>query len=84
MASINATTEEEKKVCLTTAVQNELVGDLVTQMYAHNAKPDRAFCTLVAKSLVKKYPYMKNVGTNVSGYVSQKSFDVKAIRSCNN
>lgn len=70
MASVNARSEEDKKLGLTAAVRNEIVRDLVTQMYAYNAKPDRAFCTKVAKLLIKKYSYMKDVGTNVSGYVS--------------
>ena len=43
--------------------------DLVTQMHAYKAKPDTAFCTTVAKLLMKMYPFMKDVGQNVSGYV---------------
>ena len=73
MACINAATEEDQRRLLTTAIRNEIVRDLVTQMYACNPRPDRAFCTVAARSLVKKYHFMKDVGTNVSGYVSQKS-----------
>ena len=69
MACIRAATEEQKKM-LTPAIRNKIVCDLVTQMYAIKLKPDRAFCTLVSKSLIKKYPFMKDTGDNVSGYVS--------------
>ena len=69
MACIKAAPEEQKRM-LTPSIRNEIVRDLVTQMYAIRQKPDRALCTLVAKSLAKKYPFMKDVGENVSGYVS--------------
>ena len=36
--------------------------------YAH--KPNKEFCTSVAKKMVKKYPFMKDVGSGVSGFVS--------------
>ncbi len=71
MTCISAASAEEKCKLLTTATRNEIVRDLVTQMYAHTSKPDRPFCTVVAKSLVKKYPFMKDAGRNVSGYVSK-------------
>ena len=35
-------------------------------MYAFRQKPDRAFCTYVAKCLVKKYPFLRDVGPNFS------------------
>ena len=70
MQCINATTPGEQKKLLTSSVRGELSCDLVTQMHAFKAKPDRAFCTTVAKLLVKKYPFVKDAGKNVSGYVS--------------
>ena len=79
MASVNAKSEEDKKIGLTAAVRNEIVRDLVTQMYAFDAKPERAFCTKVAKLLIKKYPYMKDVGPNVSGYASLKLNHIQCI-----
>ena len=70
MQCINAPTQSDKKKLLTASVRGEISRDLVTQMHAYKAKPDRAFCTTVAKLLVKKYPFMNDVGQNVSGYVS--------------
>ena len=70
MSCIKAPTVDEQKKMLTTTVRNEISRDLVTQMYSQKQRPDRAFCTLVAKSLVKKYPFMIDTGKNVSGYVS--------------
>ena len=70
MACIQAPSIEEKKKNLTVSVRGEISRDLVTQMYAFKQKPDRSFCTYVAKCLVKKYPFMMDTGRNVSGYVS--------------
>lgn len=70
MSCIRATDEEEQKKMLTPSIRNEIVRDLVTQMYTVKPKPDRAFCTLVAKSLMQKYTFMKDTGPNVCGYVS--------------
>lgn len=68
MMCIKAPTPEQKQKLLTPAVRNEVCWDVVTQMYAFNQRLDRAFCTLVAKCLVKKYPFMRDSGKNVSGY----------------
>ena len=70
MGCIRAGSTEDQKKMLTPSIRNEIVRDLVSQMYAVKLKPDRAFCTLVAKSLVKKYQFLKDTGENVSGYVS--------------
>ena len=70
MACIQASSIEEKKKNLTVSVRGEICCDLVTQMYAFKQKPDRSFCTYVAKCLVKKHPFMMDTGRNVSGYVS--------------
>ena len=40
-------------------------------MYAHMSQPNKDFCTMqVAKQLVGKYSFMRDAGTNVTGYVS--------------
>ena len=70
MQCINASTTAEQKKLLTHSLRGEIARDLVTQMHSFKSKPDRAFCTTVAKLLVKKYPFMKDAGKNVSGYVS--------------
>ena len=70
MDCISATSLEEQKRRLTPTIRGEISRDLVTQMHAFKSKPDRAFCTLAAKSLVKRYPFMKDTGKGVSGYVS--------------
>ena len=70
MQCINAPTPAEQKKLLTHSLRGEISRDLVTQMHAFKSKPDRAFCTTVAKLLVKKYSFMKDAGKNVSGYVS--------------
>lgn len=69
MACITANSVEDQKKLLTLSIRNEIIRDLVTQMYAFSPKPDRAFCSKVAKELVKKHPFMKDSGTSVSGYV---------------
>ena len=70
MACIQAPSIEERKKHLTVSIRGEISRDLVTQMYAFKQKPDRSFCTYVAKCLVKKHPFMRDTGKNVSGYVS--------------
>ena len=51
-------------------IRNAIVRDLVSTMYAFKSHPNKDFCTQAAKQLVQKYTFMKDVGTNVSGYVS--------------
>ena len=51
-------------------IRCEIVRDLVVQMYSFNPSPNKEFCTEVAKMLVKKYDFMKDIGHKVSGYVS--------------
>ena len=63
-------TEEECRQALTPKVRNEIVRDLVSQMFSFDSKPQKEFCAHVAKLLVKKYPFMRDVGLKVSGYVS--------------
>ena len=70
MSAINAPTEAEKRKLLTSSVRSAICRDLMTTMYAFMPKPDKKFCTDVAKKLVEKYSFMRDVGTNVSGYVS--------------
>ena len=70
MECINKPTEEERKLSLVRDVRCEIVRDLVVQMYSFNPRPNKEFCTEVAKMLVKKYDFMKDIGHKVSGYVS--------------
>jgi len=39
-------------------------------MYAYMPNPNKAFCTTVAKLLVETYDFLKDIGSNVTGYVS--------------
>ena len=68
--AIKAPTEAEQRKNLTPDVRNAIVRDIVTSMYAYTSKPNKEFCTQVAKLLVAKYAFMKDVGSSVSGYVS--------------
>ena len=70
MACTTAESVDEQKKLLTMSIRNEIVWDLVTQMFAFKAKLDRVFCGTVAKELVKKYPFMKDSGMTTSDYVS--------------
>ena len=54
-------------------VRNEIVRGIVSQMFSFETKPQKDFCTQVAKMLVKKYKFMRDVGQKVSGYVSYYS-----------
>ena len=70
MHCISRETEEERRLELDTSIRNEIVRDLVTQMFAMDPKPSSSFATDVARKLVRKYPFMKDVGPKVSGFVS--------------
>ena len=70
MYAINGKEESEQRKRLTPDVRNAIVHDLVTTMFAYVNKPNKEFCTKVAKKLVLKYSFMKDVGIGVSGYVS--------------
>ena len=70
MVAINAPTEAEKRKLLSTNMQSAITRDLMTTMYTFMPKPNKDFCTEVAKKLVAKYSFMRDAGTNVSGYVS--------------
>lgn len=70
MAAINASSEAEKRRLLSPSVRSAISRDLMTTMYTFMPKPDKKFCTEVAKKLVQKYSFMRDVGTNVTGYVS--------------
>ena len=70
MECINAQAESEACKLLTPTIRNEIVRDLMSQMYVLWPKPSRANCSLVAKKLVHKYPFMKDKGEGITGYVS--------------
>lgn len=63
------TRETEERQALLPKIRNEIVRDLVSQMF-FTSKPQKEFCAQVAKLLVKKYPFMRDVGQKVTGYVS--------------
>ena len=68
MSVLNSFSDDDKTKKLTIELQNEIVRDLVIQMYACSEKPDKSFHTDVAKKLVSKYPFMRDKG-GVSGCV---------------
>ena len=70
MNVIDRQNEGEKRRLLTPDIRNAIVRDLVSSMYAYSSQPRKDFCTTVAKKLVVQYPFMKDVGSSVSGYVS--------------
>jgi len=49
-------------------IRNEIVRDLVSQMFSFDPKPQKNFCTQVAK-LLKNYPFTRDVGQKVSRYM---------------
>lgn len=77
MECIFAESEAESRKLLIPTIRNEMVRDLVTQMYAVWQNPSRQNCTEVAKKLVKKYPFMKDEGASVSGYVGYYNYYYK-------
>ena len=70
MVAINAPTEAEKRKLLSTNMRSAITRDLMTTMYTFMPKPNKDFCTEVANKLVAQYSFMRDAGTNVSGYVS--------------
>jgi len=73
MACIQAPTLEEQKRKLVPSIRNEIVRDLVTQMYAFWPRPNKDVIERVAKMLVQRYPFMRDQGAHVTGYVSMTS-----------
>lgn len=69
-ACINMSSDEERSRALGPLIRNEVVRVLATQMFCYTMKLNKVFCTEVAKMLVKKYPFMRDKGEKVSGYVS--------------
>lgn len=70
MQALEAESDTEKRKMLSRETRSEIVRDLVSQMYAYMESPTKAFCTEVAKKFIQKYPFAKDVGINVTGYVS--------------
>lgn len=62
-------------------MRNEVVRTLATQMFCYDAKPQKDFCNQVTKKLVRKYPFMMDVGEKVSGY---GSWEKKLIENIHN
>ena len=84
--NIMSVMEEEdevlKKQQLTGDVKSEVVRDLVTQMFSFSKRPTKEFCTGVAKMFVEKYPFAKDLGKNVSGYVCDILFFFDVMTIC--
>ena len=66
-----------KKKSLNAEVRNEIVRDLVTNMYGYIEKPGAEFSTFAAQKLVLKYPFMRDhsikdgsANSHSGGYVS--------------
>jgi hypothetical protein len=55
---------------ITPSIRNEIVRDLVAQMFAFEPKPKKKFATEVAELLVKKYHFWEDTGKGVSKHVS--------------
>lgn len=69
-ACIDMPSDEDRGRAMGPLIRNEVVRVLATQMFCYTMKPSKVFCTEVSKMLVKKYPFMKDKGERVSGYVS--------------
>lgn len=69
-ACIDLSSDEERSRAMGPLIRNEVVRVLATQMFCYTMKPNKVFCTEVSKMLVKKYPFMRDKGEKVSGYVS--------------
>ena len=63
MQRLRKVTDEERLLQVDTYRQNKIVMDLVTQMFAIDPKPISTFRSVVANKLVKKYPFMKDIGS---------------------
>ena len=70
MYCIKMKTDEERRRALIPSVRNEIVRILATTMFSCDPSPKKDLCTKVAKMLVNKYGFMKDIGEHVSGYVS--------------
>ena len=70
MECIELETGHEKKRALTPSVPNEIVPVLANTMFCHTLNPNAEFYSRVAKMLVKKYEFMRDIADNVSGHVS--------------
>ena len=74
MERINAPSESDSRKLLTPSVRNEIVHDLVSQMYSVWPQPTRSNCTQVAKKLVRSYSFMRDEGEGITGYVRLELF----------
>ena len=65
MQRLRKVTDEEQLLQIDTSRRNKIVRDLVTQMFAIDPKPNSTFGSV---ELVRKYPFMKDIGSKVSGF----------------
>ena len=70
MQCIQQDNDEERKCSLVPSIRNEIVCVLATNMFCYDPNPRKELCTKVARMLVKKHKFLKDVGDRVSGYVS--------------
>ncbi len=56
--------------CLDDSARCEIVRTLVCLLFSRYSKPDRSHCGTMARQLILRYPFMKDVSGK--GYVSQK------------
>ena len=68
MQRLRKETDEELLLQTDTSRLNKIVRDLVTQMFAIYPKPNSTFASVVANKIVRKYPFMKDIGSKVSGF----------------
>lgn len=69
MGCFSAEDDVARRKELTPKIRNEIVRDLAATMFAYMQKPDKDFCTRVAKMLTDKYRFLRDVGSTNSGYV---------------
>lgn len=70
MECIDQPSLEEQKRALNPSIRNEITRALGTHLFSYNPVPTKAFCTEVARMLIRKYPFMQDTGKKESGYVS--------------
>lgn len=81
MECIRKESEQQQRQALDQTTRNEIVRDLVTQMFSYNSELSKDFCTKAAKLLVKKYPFMHDTGHKVSGYGSWEKKIIERVHN---
>lgn len=79
MECLQKQTDDDRKKALDHNLRCEIVRTLGTQMFCYDPDPQTQLCTEVAKSLVKKYPFMRDTGP--SGYGSWEKMIIEKIHN---